>query len=516
MARHGAQQEVTNTPADTGPTASFTAKPLNPLNPSNPLPRFGIASAIIAAAAVIFAVIPPTAALGASLALIDFLLAAILLVTAIVTKKSKALAILLLGISFIAVIIGGMNTSTHHDSPLAQSATSPSTSSQSSSADSAANASTSDAADGTALKALEALSVKGRAPKTGYTREQFGPAWSDVDHNGCDTRNDVLKRDLTDETFKAGTHDCIVLTGKLKDPYTATLIHFVRGEKTSTKVQIDHVVALSDAWQTGAQKISAEQRKQLANDPYNLLAVDGPANEQKSDGDAATWLPANTAFRCAYIARQIGVKQKYSLWVTPSEKTAMKSVLDTCPTQTVPQTDGAGEVTVTSSDGLDSDADSHAAAKSTKSPSQKKSSASGSSVAAGAAAGAATSHSKKAATPKKTVPKKTVAPRKSVTPRKATPRKSTSAPKRTTAAPKKTAPRKAAPRRTAPRRTAPRRTTPRKTVPKRSTSSGSSYYKNCKAVWNALGHGIYRGDPGYSGHLDRDGDGRACETRPNY
>lgn len=189
---------------------------------------------------------------------------------------------------------------------------------------------------------LATLPVKGRAPKTGYARTQFGAAWSDVDHNGCDTRNDILKRDMTNVTFKSWTHDCVVKTGTLNDPYTGKTINFVRGQHTSTAVQIDHVVALSDAWQKGAQQLNADQRLQLANDPYNLLAVDGPANQQKSDSDAASWLPSNKSFRCQYVARQIGVKHKYALWVTQAEKDAMTSVLSGCPGQTVP--DGGGVV----------------------------------------------------------------------------------------------------------------------------------------------------------------------------
>lgn len=197
-------------------------------------------------------------------------------------------------------------------------------------------------ASGAAVDMLATLPVKGRAPKTGYARTQFGAAWSDVDHNGCDTRNDILKRDMTNVTFKPGTHDCVVKTGTLNDPYTGKTINFVRGQHTSTAVQIDHVVALSDAWQKGAQQLSADQRLQLANDPYNLLAVDGPANQQKSDSDAASWLPSNKSFRCQYVARQIGVKHKYALWVTQAEKDAMTNVLSGCPGQTVP--DGGGVV----------------------------------------------------------------------------------------------------------------------------------------------------------------------------
>ena len=109
--------------------------------------------------------------------------------------------------------------------------------------------------------------MKGRAPKTGYSRDQFGPAWADTDHNGCDTRNDILARDLTNETFKPGTNDCVVTTGTLADKYTGTTINFVRGEDTSSAVQIDHIVPLCDAWQTGAQQFSADQRKDSPTTP---------------------------------------------------------------------------------------------------------------------------------------------------------------------------------------------------------------------------------------------------------
>lgn len=182
-----------------------------------------------------------------------------------------------------------------------------------------------------ALAVLATLPVKGRAPKTGYSRDQFGQAWADVDRNGCDTRNDTLRRDLTAESLKPGTRGCVVLSGVLKDPYTAKVIHFLRGAGTSSAVQIDHVVALSDAWQKGAQQLSPARRLAFANDPLNLLAVDGPANMQKSDGDAATWLPANKSYRCAYVARQISVKASYALWVTRAEHDAMARTLAACP-----------------------------------------------------------------------------------------------------------------------------------------------------------------------------------------
>jgi hypothetical protein len=180
------------------------------------------------------------------------------------------------------------------------------------------------------LTTLGSLRVAGRAPMTGYTRAQFGQAWADVDRNGCDTRNDILRRDLTGVTFKAGTLECVVAAGTLADPYTGKTITFIRGTGTSTVVQIDHVVALSDAWQKGAQALSAVQRTAFANDPRNLLAVDGPTNTSKGDGDAATWLPPNKAFRCEYVTMQVQVKATYSLWVTTAEHDAIIRVLGAC------------------------------------------------------------------------------------------------------------------------------------------------------------------------------------------
>ncbi len=189
---------------------------------------------------------------------------------------------------------------------------------------------------GPATAVLETLAVKGRAPKTGYTRAQFGPAWADVDRNGCDTRNDILKRDLTSITYRAKTRNCVVESGTLVDRYSGETINFVKGNISSMEVQIDHVVALSNAWQTGAFKLTADQRRALSNDPLNLFAVKGRLNSQKGDGDAATWLPPLKSFRCSYVAQQIAVKAKFSLWVTAPEKAAMVSILAKCPTQKVP------------------------------------------------------------------------------------------------------------------------------------------------------------------------------------
>jgi len=191
---------------------------------------------------------------------------------------------------------------------------------------------TQDAPTGDASAALDALPVRGRAPKTDYAREQFGAGWARVD--SCDMRQYILARDLTN--VQLDSDGCTVLSGRLADPYTGTFIEFRRGTSTSSGVQIDHVVALSDAWQKGAQQLDEGERAELANDPLNLLAVDGKTNQQKSDSDAASWLPPNKAYRCQYVARQIAVKQKYRLWVTQAEHDAMAGILSSCPDQKLP------------------------------------------------------------------------------------------------------------------------------------------------------------------------------------
>lgn len=177
---------------------------------------------------------------------------------------------------------------------------------------------------------LAKMPVKGKAPMTGYSRDQFGNYRNDTDRNGCDQRNDALRRGLTHTTAKPGTHGCKILTGILHDPYTGKTINFQFGQATSAQVQIDHVVPEANSWVTGAQQLTPEQRNQFSSDLTNLLAVDGRTNESKGDGDAATWLPPNKAFRCSYVARQITVKTTWHLWVTPAEKESMTTVLNRC------------------------------------------------------------------------------------------------------------------------------------------------------------------------------------------
>ncbi|MFC6706780.1 GmrSD restriction endonuclease domain-containing protein [Flexivirga alba] len=268
----------------------------------------------------------------------------------------------------------------------------------------------SQAESGTALAAVGGLAVKGRATKTGYNRDAFGQAWFDADRNGCDTRNDILRRDLTARSMK---NWCKVLAGTLThDPYTGRSIRFVIGG--ASEVDIDHVVALGDAWQKGAASWPFSKRLAFANDPANLLAVDAGANRAKGDGDAATWLPPNKAYRCPYVARQITVKQKYGLWVTAAERDAMVRVLSKC--------DG------------------------------------------------------------------------------------TALPPQGTASTSAQPPRAHAP---APTTTAP--SAPKTTAPAVAPLPAAVYYKNCTAVRAAGAAPIYRGQPGYSSKLDRDGDGVACE-----
>jgi hypothetical protein len=193
---------------------------------------------------------------------------------------------------------------------------------------------------GDAATALAAIPVKGRAPLTGYDRDQFGQSWRDIDRNGCDQRNDVLARDLAEVEYRPGTQSCVVQGGMFSDPYSGHTFRFQRGQDTSDDVQIDHVVALSNAWQTGAQQLDVEARERFANDPLNLMATEGAVNQSKGDGDAATWLPPARGYRCDYVARQVAVKAKYRLWVTAAERDAIAAVLSACPGQELPPDSG--------------------------------------------------------------------------------------------------------------------------------------------------------------------------------
>jgi hypothetical protein len=171
---------------------------------------------------------------------------------------------------------------------------------------------------------LAALPIHDPAPMTGYSRAAFLPdEWANP--GGCDFRDQVLRLDLHDPSPATG---CVVRSGNLPDPYTGATIPFSRSR--ATVVQIDHIVALGDAWQTGAAAWNAEQRHAFATSvEWELIAVSGRANEQKGDRDAAQWLPV-AGFRCEYVARQVEIKRQFGLWTTPAEHAAMAGVLAGC------------------------------------------------------------------------------------------------------------------------------------------------------------------------------------------
>lgn len=186
------------------------------------------------------------------------------------------------------------------------------------------------------LSALEVVADGGSGEAPPYTRSQFGDGWADLDGDGCSTRNEILARDLTLVSYQPGTNDCVVESGVLDDPYTATTIQFQRGETTSQMVQIDHVVALADAWNSGAWQWDTEQRLQFSNDPLNLLAVDGDANQDKGAATFDQWVPANPDALCDYAERQVTVKYKWGLAVTRSEHDALARALSECPERQTP------------------------------------------------------------------------------------------------------------------------------------------------------------------------------------
>jgi hypothetical protein len=170
------------------------------------------------------------------------------------------------------------------------------------------------------------VATKGRGPKTGYSRDRFGYAWMDsapgvpFAHNGCDTRNDLLKRDGDDVRYRSGS-TCVITSMTLQDPYTGRTIDWTKTHATT--VQIDHVMPLSYDWQMGAAHWTKDKREEIANDPLNLIPVDGPSTGAKSDSGPASWLPPSTRIRCSYAVRVAQVSLKYALPVTSADKQAM-------------------------------------------------------------------------------------------------------------------------------------------------------------------------------------------------
>jgi len=171
-----------------------------------------------------------------------------------------------------------------------------------------------------------------------YRRTAFGDSWDDDNdapggHNGCDTRDDILDRDLVDKTF-VWIKRCpnAVATGTLHDPYTNATVAFVRGAQVGAAVQIDHIVPLALAWDLGARNWTDDIRLRFANDPANLLAVEGQANQDKGDHEPAAWMPPNTAFRCQYAMQFIAVLRGYGLPVDAPSATVLRDAAATCPT----------------------------------------------------------------------------------------------------------------------------------------------------------------------------------------
>jgi hypothetical protein len=186
-----------------------------------------------------------------------------------------------------------------------------------------------------ASAALAALPVAEKTSLDGYERGcgqgegcVFGPAWADVDHNGCDQRNDVLHRDLTQVQVREATHECVVIAGVLDDPYTGATVPFEKAD--AGNVPIDHVVPLAAAWVQGAAAWPAEQREAFANDLGNLIATTRSENSAKGDSTADEWTPSDEDYGCSYATVVVTVKDRYALGVSRAEEQALESLLATC------------------------------------------------------------------------------------------------------------------------------------------------------------------------------------------
>lgn len=175
-----------------------------------------------------------------------------------------------------------------------------------------------------ALAVAQSLPVRGRSASSDYSRDAFGTAWKDVDRNGCDTRNDILQRDFNSAILKPGTGNCKVIGGTWIDPYSNESYTF---SEPPSGAQIDHVVSLKNAWQMGADQWDDQTRTEFANDPLNLRVTIASLNQQKSDSNAASWLPPYKPGRCAFIATQVAVKAKWQLFVTEAEKEVFITIL---------------------------------------------------------------------------------------------------------------------------------------------------------------------------------------------
>ena len=335
----------------------------------------------------------------------------------------------------------------------------------------------------TALAVLGGLTVSDGVVPPGDARNQFGPVWADVDRNGCDTRNDILARDLTGVVLQPGTNDCVVTGGRLTDPYLGGTAVVDAGTVGQGVVEIDHVVSLSNAWASGARGWDPQQRQRFANDPLELLAVSADGQKSKGDNDASGWLPANPSYRCEFIARQVAIKAKYRLTVGPAERAAQAEALSVCPQQAPPVDTAAVEASALSRASAQSRADAASAAAAKQSQQSAASAAAKQSQAAAAAAAAKSSQAAAADASRQAAAAAAEQARASAAAAAARAAAAAAAASQEAAATPTQAP----------------------------NPDTSVFWANCTAAYDAGVSHILRGEPGYRPELDGNSDGDAGE-----
>jgi len=180
--------------------------------------------------------------------------------------------------------------------------------------------------------------------KTGYKREYF-KHWVDEDSDGCNTREEVLIRDSTTKP-QVDRYGCKVIAGNWYSPYDA------RKLTEPSDIDIDHMVALKEAWDSGANVWSASTRQRFANDltdSRSLIAVTDSVNRSKGDRDPSNWLPPNRGYWCEYLSRWVAVKARWGLSMDQSEAGRVRKLLqnDCATTAIAPITPVGGAAPVT-------------------------------------------------------------------------------------------------------------------------------------------------------------------------
>jgi len=170
---------------------------------------------------------------------------------------------------------------------------------------------------------IDGLAVAAEGSDSGYDRALFQPqAWADLDGDGCDTRAEVLIRDS--RSLAEVQPGCSVARGDWLSIYD--------GYSTPDpgELDIDHVVALAEAWRSGADGWPNERRLAFAQDEDNLIAVTAATNRSKSDRDPAVWQPPNRDSWCAFAQRWTSAKVRWGLTADPAEVNAVRVMLGTC------------------------------------------------------------------------------------------------------------------------------------------------------------------------------------------